>query len=337
VPREQTPFLSVMLPTCEPDEFLLEAIESVFSQAPLHETEIVVVDDASTRADVAALVRSIDPSGRVRVVAEGLRLGLAGNWNRAISLARGRLVHLLHQDDLVLPGFYGRVAAAFVKAPSIGMAFCRSRIIDGAGRCLKTSSRLRWFPGVLDGWHERIALRQRVQTPSVIVARSTYERVGGYRDDLPQTLDWEMWARIAAAFPVWYEPRPLAAYRRHDANQTARLLAAGTTWRDVARAILIIAESLPADRRGRITTQAARWQVGSLVRTVIRHIEAGDATAAGVTLESLPRLVAMAVGDGSRGLGHPLRALDRAVGRAPAEVARLLRMHRPGGPFSRAA
>lgn len=336
MPREQTPFLSVMLPTYEPDEFLLEAIESVLSQVPLQETEIVVVDDNSTRADVAALVRSIDASGRVRVVAEGTRLGLAGNWNRAVSLARGRLVHLLHQDDLVLPGFYGRVAAAFMKAPSIGMAFCRSRIIDGAGRCLKTSSRLRWFPGVLDDWHERIALRQRVQTPSVIVARSTYARVGPYRDDLPQALDWEMWARIAAACPVWYEPRPLAAYRRHAANQTARLLAAGTTWRDVARAILIIAESLPADRRGPITRQAAQWQVGSLVRTAIRHIEAGDAAAAGVTLESLPRLVALAA-DGSRSLAHPLRALDRAVGRAPAEMARVLRLHRPEGLSSRAA
>lgn len=336
MPREQPPFLSVMLPTHEPDERLLEAIDSVLAQAPLHETEIVVVDDGSTQADVAALVRSIDRSGHVRLVAGGPRLGIAGNWNRAVSLARGRLVHLLHQDDLVLPGFYGRVAAAFVRAPSIGMAFCRCRIIDGAGRLLKTSSRLRWFPGVLEDWHERIALRQRVQTPSVIVSRSTYGRVGGYRDDLPQTLDWEMWARIAAACPVWYEPRPLAAYRRHDANETSRLLAAGTTWRDVARAIRIIAESLPANRREPITRRAARWQVGSLVRTAIRHIEAGDAAAAGLTLESLPRLVALAA-DGSRSLVHPLRALDRAVGRAPAEMARALRLHRPEGPSSRAA
>lgn len=336
MPHEQYPKLSVMLPTHEPNVFLREAIESVLSQVTPDQIEVVVVDDGSTRTDVGAMVRSIDAQGRVRVVT-GPRLGIANNWNRAVSLARGRLVHLLHQDDLVLPGFYARLTAAFESHPSIGMAFCSSRIVDGTGRWLKTSSRLRWFPGLLDGWHERIALRQRVQTPSVIVAKTTYDRLGGYRDDLPQTLDWEMWTRIAAAYPVWYEPRPLAVYRRHEANETSRLLAAGTTWHDIARAIDVIAESLPPHRRDRITRRAARWHLGSLVRTAIRHIEAGDALAASVSLEALPTLMAMAGTGDAVGFGHPLRALDRAVRRAPVELRRALDAARSGGSSSRAA
>ena len=32
--------------------------------------------------------------------------------------------------------------------------------------------------------------------------------------------DWEMWVRIAAHFPVWYEPEPLALYRVHDSSIT---------------------------------------------------------------------------------------------------------------------
>jgi hypothetical protein len=38
-----------------------------------------------------------------------------------------------------------------------------------------------------------IAQRQRVQCPAAVVARSTYESVGGYRTDLRLALDWEMW------------------------------------------------------------------------------------------------------------------------------------------------
>ena len=44
---------------------------------------------------------------RVAVHQKSLRTnGLAGIWNRCIERARGEWVHILHQDDIVLPGFY---------------------------------------------------------------------------------------------------------------------------------------------------------------------------------------------------------------------------------------
>jgi len=47
-----------------------------------------------------------------------------------------------------------------------------------------------------------------------VVARNSYEALAGFRQELRQTLDWEMWERIASRFPVWYEPRALAVYLR---------------------------------------------------------------------------------------------------------------------------
>jgi glycosyltransferase involved in cell wall biosynthesis len=285
---------SVMLPTHEPDHRLAEAVRSVLAQDPgAAAMEIVVVDDGTRNADVAAIVRAADPAGRVRIDRHTDRLGLAGNWNRAVETASGRLVHLLHQDDLVQPGFYGRIARGFERAPRIGMAFCRNTIIDAAGRCLKTASRLRWLPGVLAGWPETIGVRQRVQTPAAVVARTAYEAVGGYRADLPQTLDWEMWVRIAARFPVWYEPRTLAAYRRHAANETTRLAAAGAYWPDVVRAIRINAGRFPERSRPALVRRSVEWHLRSLARTAERDLRAGRTAAARATLGAVPDMLSL--------------------------------------------
>jgi glycosyltransferase involved in cell wall biosynthesis len=307
------PRFSVMIPSCEPDEKLLASLGSVLSQAPGPERmQIAVVDDASRTVDVERLIRTVDPTGRVEFVAGGRRHGLSGNWNRAIDLARGELVHLLHQDDSVHPGFYARIDRGFAVAPHVGMAFCRSRIVDDDGRLLKTTSRQRWLPGVVANWLARIAERQRVQTPAAVVARSTYETIGGYRPDLCHALDWEMWVRIAAHYDVWYEPRSLATYRRHVANETARLFALGAVWPDMARAIRINASNLPDSIRGITIAASIRWHAASAIRTAERQLAAGDTAAAANTLRAIPELLEAAEGHPTEGVPHRRIALLRA-------------------------
>lgn len=306
---------SVMLPTYEPDMRLAQAIRSVLAQdhGP-EQMEIVVVDDGSRQADVAAIIRSADAGERVRLVRHANRLGLAGNWNRAIDAASGRLIHLLHQDDFVLPGFYARMAEAFRRADGIGMAFCRSRIVDGEGRRLKTSSRLRWLPGVVDRWPEIIAERQRVQTPSTIVARKTYEAVGPYRTDLCHTLDWEMWVRIGTRFPVWHEPRALASYRRHAGNESSRLFTKGAVWPDIVRAIRLNAERFAEADRPAIMRKSARWHLGSMIRTAIRQLRKERIADAHTTLTVLPEMLALlADRQESKAIEQRLLQLNRRI------------------------
>ena len=291
------PRLSVMLPTYAPDALLCETLRSVLIQAPAaDDMQICIVDDGSPPGLVEGFVRSVDPAGRIDIVRHGERLGLGGNWNRAIALARGRFVHLLHQDDWVMPGFYARMLRGFDRAPDAGMAFCRTRIVDGAGRTIKSTSQVRWLAGVVDGWLPRIAERQRVQTPSAVVARATYEALGGYRTDLRQALDWEMWVRIAAQRRVWYEPRRLAVYRRHAANETARLFAAGEGWPDVARAIGINSRLLPAESRDRVVAASVRWYVSSALRTVEGLMAEGATDLAIDTLAKIPDLIRLLPG-----------------------------------------
>jgi len=189
------------------------------------------------------------------------------------------------------------------------MAFCRSRIVDGDDRLIKTASRQQWTAGVLAGWLSRIAERQRVQTPAAVVARSTYERIGGFRADLCHALDWEMWVRIAAAAPVWYDPRVLAVYRRHRGNESHRLLTNGAVWPDLLQAIELNASLLPAVDRERVRERSARWYAGSALRTVEKQLARGELDAARQTLDHLPDILRLLPGGGDR--SAPLRRVGR--------------------------
>ena len=67
---------------------------------------------------------------RVTVHCEPRNLGLAGIWNRCVERARGQWVDILHQDDLVFPGFDQLLRAGGEKYPEAGAALCRHAYCD---------------------------------------------------------------------------------------------------------------------------------------------------------------------------------------------------------------
>lgn len=275
----QRPRVSVMIPAYRPGPYLKATLQSILAQdlGPAA-MQIAVIDDASPDVDLRSLL--VDShSGRIELHRNSNNLGLAGNWNRAIELARGEFVHLLHQDDLVLPGFYTRLLAGLGQSPA-GMAFCRHDFIDADGVRTRRSHRERWRAGLLRNWLTRIAEKQRIQCPAVLVRRSAYEALGGFRTDLAYALDWEMWVRIAARFPVWYEPRTLACYRRHGNSETSRLTAAGIADTDVLETIETFAPHLPAATCQQLTARAYRRALQSHLKLANKSLDAGNPAAA---------------------------------------------------------
>lgn len=271
------PAISVVIPTYEPDRFLVDTLGSVLAQdLGSTQMQIAIVDDRSERSDIRALLADVASPQRIEYHEHAERLGLAGNWNRAIAHARGDFVHILHQDDTVRPGFYSALLAGLRTSTRVGMAFCRHTFIDERNAVDRISHRERWRPGVLPRWLDRISERQRVQCPAAIVKRDVYEALGGFREDLPYALDWEMWVRIASAYDVWYEPRVLASYRRHPGAETARLDARGQTVSDMMAAIAAISIHLPAARRRVLQNRAYRRLAHVHARRAAKLLDSGS-------------------------------------------------------------
>jgi GT2 family glycosyltransferase len=256
------PLWSVMLPTYRPDErYLAETLESVLGQDPGPERmQIAVVDDASP-GDVAERVVAA-AGGRVELHRSRENGGMARNWNRGVALARGRWVHLLHQDDLVLPGFYRRLGEAVETRPDLGAAYAQHYLIDGRGRRRRLMSQNpAERPGVVDEWLEYVFVQLSFQTPAVVVRREVYEELGGFREDFRYALDWDFWKRVAARYPLWYDPEPLACYRRHASAASMGFFATGGNMEEVRRSIELSREYVPeADREPMAAAAHAHYQ-----------------------------------------------------------------------------
>lgn len=211
------PLWSVMIPTYNSTEYLRETLASVLAQDPGADVmQIAVVDNNSTQDDPAAVVAELG-QGRVEFYRQPTNVGAINNSHTCFELARGHLVHLLHSDDCVRDGFYGKLGRVFQENPQIGAAFCRSIYIDENSNWQGLSTLELPASGILPShWIERIAELCCISVPSVaVVRREVYEKLGGFDRRCGLSADWEMWVRIFAQYPMWFEVEPLALWRRH--------------------------------------------------------------------------------------------------------------------------
>lgn len=272
------PLWSVMIPTHNCASYLRETLASVLAQDPGSERmQIEVVDDASSdRPD--AVVEELG-GGRVSFVRQPRNVGHVANFNTCLERSRGRLVHLLHGDDCVREGFYAVMGRLLETEAEAGAAFCRYIAIDEAGDWSSIAPLEQRSAGVLPGWLEKIAVGQRLQTPCMVVRRDVYERVGGFDRRGGFAEDWEMWVRIAAHYPVAYQPQALALYRVHSLSRTGRMLHTGENVRDLRRVIEINREHFPPEGADEIMSRALRETATTCLRRARRLLGAGDTEA----------------------------------------------------------
>jgi hypothetical protein len=57
-----------------------------------------------------------------------------------------------------------------------------------------------------------------IATPSVIIRREAFERVGGFDKELNGTEDWEYWVRIAVEYPIAQVPSATVVIYQHPDN-----------------------------------------------------------------------------------------------------------------------
>jgi glycosyltransferase involved in cell wall biosynthesis len=251
-------------------------LESVLAQDPGPDLmQIQVVDDCSSDEDVRALVQQLG-AGRVEFFRQEQNVGHIKNFNTCLQHSRGTLVHLLHGDDYVKDGFYARLGQAFDHAPDIGAAFCRPVFADEAGTQRDMYPLEQPNSGRLSDSVIHLALEQRIMTPAIVVRREVYERLGGFDDRLVCSEDWEMWVRIAAHYPIWYEVKPLAVYRMHADSNTGRHTRSADDIRYTCLAINIFSEYLPADRAKEISTRARETYALSALESAERFAARRD-------------------------------------------------------------
>ena len=272
------PLLSVMIPVFNGASYLRETLRSVLSQDQgVGEMEIEVLDNCSTEDDPEAVVRELARPGRVGFHRHERNIGAIPNFNECVRRAKGEWVHVLHADDVVQPGFYAAVRRAIAENSQIDAVACRVLFIDELGAWIGMSALEARERGVLDaGFVGRQLREQRIQFVGMVVRRSAYEELGGFRTELRHCTDWDMWNRVAIYKKIHYEPGFLACYRVHSGNDSAKQLRTGANVVDERRAIRMAAAYVAWPQGKEIYRSAMREAALRAFRRVVRQWRRGE-------------------------------------------------------------
>ncbi|HEY4193959.1 MAG TPA: glycosyltransferase [Mucilaginibacter sp.] len=254
------PLWSVMIPTYNCISYVKRTIESVLAQDPGRENmQIKVIDDFSTDGDIGALVKRIG-KGRVEFFQQECNKGSLRNFETCLNHSKGHYVHILHGDDIVYKGFYQEIENLSTLFPEAGASFTNFTFIDHNDRDTGIiNPNILEEPGVVKDLLVLLAGKQMIQPPAMVVKRTTYESVGSFYA-VHFGEDWEMWARIAAKFPVAYSPKNLAGYRiGHGAGISYESMLTGQNLFDIAKVIDIIQDYLPAEIRQKYKKMASEY------------------------------------------------------------------------------
>jgi len=222
-PGIKRPRWSVMIPTYNCARFLRETIESVLSQdIDSAEIQIEVIDDCSTSDDPEAVVNEFG-QGRVSFYRQPNNVGATKNFNTCIQRSHGKLVHILHGDDLIVPGFYNEIEVLDRESEAPGLLAGRIFYCNEQGvyyhmtSCYETSSPSRCQVNSL------MSAFNPFQFAGVVVRRDAFERLGGFIPCLIHTADWKMWTRIASSYKLALTDKAFGVYRNFSASDSSKL------------------------------------------------------------------------------------------------------------------
>jgi glycosyltransferase involved in cell wall biosynthesis len=220
--------ISVALCTHNGEEFLAAQLESILDQT-LPPDEIVLSDDASTDSTVA-LAESIvaEHAGRtvLRVLRNSPALGVARNFQQAVTATRGDLIALSDQDDVWYPQRLERMAAVFDARPDLLLLHGDARLVDGAGEPIGPTvfEAIEASPWERSTIHAGRAFDVLIRR-NLAVGATTIFRRGLLELAVPFADGWihDEWLAIVAAASgegaVDFVDEPLVAYRQHGRNQ----------------------------------------------------------------------------------------------------------------------
>lgn len=124
------PKCTIAIPVFNRERFIAGCVASALA-GDFADLEVLVVDNQSTDGTWEILQGLHDP--RLRLERNATNLGMFGNFNRALRLARGEYLGFLCSDDRVTPEFLSAAVALMEQHPNVAVCSGRGRRVNETG------------------------------------------------------------------------------------------------------------------------------------------------------------------------------------------------------------
>ncbi|NMG18227.1 glycosyltransferase family 2 protein [Brasilonema bromeliae] len=231
--------VSVIIPVYKVEKYVAATIQSVLDQT-YKNFELIIIDDGSPDKSIEICQQFTD--NRIKIIRQENR-GVAAARNVGIRHAQGEYLAFLDADDLWVSEKLEQHVEHLKNSPAVGVSFCRSSLIDEAGKPLGIYqiTKLKEITP-LD-----ILCRTPIGNGSVpVIRREVFEEIAFqdnlygvvenfYFDDdrkLHPSEDVELWLRIAIKTKWLIEgiPEALTLYRINSQGFSAQLVKKLHSW-----------------------------------------------------------------------------------------------------------
>ena len=222
------PLVSICIPAYNSAAYIVRTIESVLKQT-YDNIEVVVVDDKSTD-DTVNVVKAINDD-RVRLICNDVNLGMTGNWNKCINDAKGEYIKLIPADDVVYETCVEKSVSILEEHKEVSLVVVGTDLINNEDKII--GSYAHWpKAGIFDGRKvakKSVMLNNFFGNPvCALFRKEDFVKTGGFDDDIPYILDFDLWIGLSALGKVAVIKEKLSGFRVRKDSNTGKLTGKGS-------------------------------------------------------------------------------------------------------------
>lgn len=236
--------VSVLLPVYNAENYIAEAIDSIFEQT-LEDFELIVIDDASTDKTIEILNSFQDERLQLHLSHEN-RMH-AYRLNQGIDLAKGNYLAIMHGDDVAHPKRLERQVEFLDSNPDVGVCGTWYRAFGAQERIIQ--------PPVEDKdiRLEHLLNNSALGHPTVMLRHSVVRKSGlRYESDCVPAEDYWYWAKLSQVTRFANVSEVLLSYRIHSEQigqqKVNKQLAEAQKVRDFLASLVIGRELTPEEK-----------------------------------------------------------------------------------------
>lgn len=222
------PKVSVVMSVFNDSKQLPIAVESILTQTGI-DFEFIVINDGSTD-DTPDVLAQYAKRDRRLIVVHRINRGLTRSLIEGCNLARGDFIARQDADDVSKPHRLSSLARLLREDEELAFVSSQGEAIAPRGEVLYVERR------PVDSAGATKLLLNRTGPPghgSVMMRRSAYVQVGGYRRQLYFAQDSDLWLRLVAVGKLNYHRDSLYQYRVDSASLSGRMSASKVAYLDI--------------------------------------------------------------------------------------------------------
>lgn len=240
--------ISVAVPIFRPRPEHLAALLASLDAQTVPPLEVILSEDPAADGEPLVAPASLPSGPPIKLSRNPQRLGMVGNWDRAVELTAGEAVLLMGQDDVLLPDACEMHMRVLWETPSTSASASLPDSIDDGGRPRTPDQRSIGVRRLVEpGAHYNLpygvlatlALLYGNVTGEpcgTCFRREAWAAVGGYAESFRHSADLDFMLRMARQCgPILLSADALSARRVHAGNVTLEHISQGITAEDRER------------------------------------------------------------------------------------------------------